>query len=531
MRDHEKPGRSLVMSLGGMAATSHPLSTLAAVEVLLAGGNALDAAVAACAVQCVVEPGSTGIGGDCFALISPDGSNRITAFNGSGRAPRGATAAWYAECGFTAIPRRSPHAVTVPGAVDAWARLLAAHGTRSLGELLRPAIALARDGYAVTPRVARDWTDQETFLRGDPDTARIFLPRGRAPEAGTVHRQPELAATLHAIGERGPDAFYAGPVAEDMVETLSREGGLHTLVDFAAARGTVEVPIKASFRGYDVFECPPGGQGVIALLILNILAGFEARGDPLGADRLHLEIEATRLAYSIRDAVLADPAGGRDVPVDWLLSEDLAADLGGRIDPSRALPDLPAFLPPNHKDTVYISVVDKDRMAVSFINSLFHPFGSGLVAPRSGVLLHNRGQSFVLDPDHPNCIAPGQRPLHTIIPGMVARDGRVRMAFGVMGGHYQAMGHAHFLSKVLDYGLDMQSAMDLPRLFPRPGTDQVEVEAALPEATRSELARRGFTLVPPPAAVGGAQAVAIDWDQGVLTGASDHRKDGMALGY
>ena len=530
MRDYEKPGRSLVMARHGMAATSHPLATLAAVDVLRAGGNALDAAIAACAVQCVVEPGSTGIGGDCFALISPDGSDRITAFNGSGRAPQAATAAWYAEHGFTTIPRQSPHAVTVPGAVDAWARLVAAHGTRSLGELLRPAVELARDGYAVTPRVARDWANQEALLRADPDTARIFLPDGKTQTAGTVHRQPELAATLTAIGEHGPDAFYKGAVAADIVETLQRKGGLHTLEDLAATAGTVETPIRTSFRGYDIYECPPGGQGIVALIILNILSGFPANGDPLGADRLHLEIEATRLAYSLRDAVLADPAQSA-VPVEWLLSEGLTAELRRQIDLTEALPDLPAFLPPDHKDTVYISVVDKNRMAVSFINSIFHPFGSGLVAPRSGVLLHNRGQSFVLDPTHPNAIAPGKRPMHTIIPGMAARDGRVRMAFGVMGGHYQAMGHAHFLSKVLDYGLDMQTAMDLPRLFPKPGTGEVEAEATLPEITRAELTRRGFKLVPPSWAIGGAQAVAIDWDHGVLAGASDHRKDGMALGY
>jgi gamma-glutamyltranspeptidase/glutathione hydrolase len=530
MRDHEKPGRSLVMSRNGMAATSHPLSTLAAVDVLRSGGNALDAAVAACAVQGVVEPGSTGIGGDCFALISPDGSDSITAFNGSGRAPAGATAAWYAVHGITEIPRQSPHAVTIPGAVEAWARLLAAHGTRCLGELLRPAIEHARDGYAVGPRVARDWANQEALLRRDPETARIFLPDGRLPAVGAVHRQPELAATLAAIGQHGPEAFYKGAVANDIVEAMQGRGGLHTTADFAAAHGTVEPPIKTRFRGHDIYECPPGGQGIIALLILNILAGFAAEGHPLGPDRLHREIEATRLAYSVRDALLADPAHS-PVSVEQILSPAFADDLRRRIDPIRKLPDVPAFSPSEHKDTVYIAVVDKNRMAVSFINSIFHPFGSGLVAPRSGVLLHNRGQSFVLDPNHPNVIAPSKRPMHTIIPGMAAKDGRVRMAFGVMGGHYQAMGHAHFLSKVLDYGLDMQSAMDLPRLFPKPGTDEVEAEATLPAATRAELERRGFRIVPPAWAIGGAQAVAIDWENGVLTGASDHRKDGMALGY
>ena len=531
MRDYEKPGRSPVMARNGMAATSHPLSSLAAVNVLQDGGNALDAAVAACAVQCVVEPGSTGIGGDCFALLSPDGSDRIIAYDGSGRAPAAATTGWYAANGISAIGRQTPHAVTVPGAVEAWARLLRDHGTRSLGELLRPAIELAREGYAVSPRVAHDWAGQAALLRADAQAARVFLPEGELPAAGTVHRQPELAETLRLIGEHGPDAFYRGAVAADMVETLQQLGGLHTLDDFAAARGSYEQPITAAFRDHEVFECPPAGQGVIALLILNILSGFKAEGDPLSADRLHIEIEATRLAYSIRDAVLADPAQGA-VPVDWLLSEELAAELRGRIDLRRALSDIPAFLPPEHRDTVYICVVDKNRMAVSFINSIFTPFGSGIVAPRSGVLFHNRGQSFVLTPGHANAIAPGKRPLHTIIPGMAVRDGRVAMPFGVMGGHYQAMGHAHFVSKVVDFGLDMQAAIDMPRLFPRLGGGlEVEAEATLPADTRAELMARGFKLVPPSWAIGGAQAIGIDWRTGVLTGASDHRKDGVALGY
>lgn len=530
VRDYEKGGRSLVMARNGMAATSHPSSTLAAVNVLQAGGNALDAAVAACAVQCVVEPGSTGIGGDCFALISPDGSDRILAYNGSGRAPAAATTDWYREQGFTEIPRLSPHAVTVPGAVDAWARLLADHGTRPLVELLKPAIELARDGYAVSPRVACDWLSQEAVLQADPDAARIFLPGGRAPEAGSVHRQSELADTLELIGRHGPDAFYTGPVAEDMVEHLRRLGGLHTLEDFARARGEYVEPIRIAFRGHEIFECPPNGQGVIALMILNILSGFEAKGDPQSPDRLHAEIEAARLAYSIRDAVLADPAQG---PVDtqWLLSEELAAALRARIDFGRRIETLPSFAPPRHSDTVYICVVDRNRMAVSFINSIFHNFGSGIVSPRAGVLLHSRGQSFVVEPGHPNTIAPRKRPMHTIIPGMLAKDGRAVMPFGVMGGHYQAMGHAHFISKVVDYGIDPQAAIDMPRYFPHPGTDEVEAESALPPETKRELERRGFKLVPPSQAIGGAQAIRIDWEQGVLTGASDPRKDGAALGY
>ncbi len=530
MRKFENPGRSVMMARNGMAATSHPLSTLAAVNELQRGGNALDAAIAASAVQCVVEPASTGIGGDCFVLLSLPDSDRVIAYNGSGRAPEAATLDWYRSEGLTSIPRQSPHSVTVPGAIDAWCTLLRDYGTKSLGELFKPAIDYAEQGYAISPRVAHDWADQETLLRNDPDTAHIFLPDGKLPQNGSIHSQPLLARTLALIGENGPDEFYKGTIAQDMVEHLQKLGGLHTARDFAEARGSYETPVKTHFRGHVVHECPPAGQGVIALLILNILSGFEGKGDPMSADRLHVEIEATRLAYSIRDAVLADPTHSK-VPVEWLLSQELAAELRAKIDPSRAMRNLPAFVPPKHPDTVYLCVVDKNRMAVSFINSIYSPFGSGLVTPKAGVLLQNRGQGFVLDPGHPNTIAPRKRPVHTIIPGMLTKGGKTIMPFGVMGGHYQAMGHAHFLSKVLDYGLDVQEAIQLPRVFPKPGIDEVEVEATVPAQVQEELRRRGHNLVPASWPIGGAQAIKIDWANGGLVGGSDHRKDGIALGY
>lgn len=531
-RDFEQPGRSVVMGRRGMAATSHPAATLAAINILQAGGNAIDAAVAACAVQCIVEPGSTGIGGDCFVLISPDGSDRIIAYDGSGRAPAAATLDWYREQGITELPRQSPHAVTVPGAVEAWATLVKDHGKLPLAKLLEPAIALARDGYAVAPRTAADWAGQAVLLANDPHAARIFLPGGRAPLAGEVHHQPELAATLRAIAERGPSAFYEGEIAQDMVDRLRELGGLHTMEDFKAAKGGYVTPIKTSFRGHEVHECPPAGQGVIALLILNILSGFKPGDDPLSADRLHLEIEAARLAYSVRDAVLADPSHA-EIPVERLLSEEFAAELRAKIDLKRAISELPSYSTSGveHRDTVYISVVDGQGMAVSFINSIFHPYGAAIVAPKSGVLLHNRGQSFVLTPGHPNAIAPRKRPLHTIIPGMMTQGGKACLSFGVMGGHYQAMGHAHLVSKILDYGLDLQTALSLPRLFPRPGQAAVEAEGTLPPAVRAELERRGFSFTAPSSAIGGGQAIAIDHDKGVLLAGSDHRKDGCALGW
>jgi gamma-glutamyltranspeptidase/glutathione hydrolase len=330
MRDFEYPGRSLVMSTDGMAATSHPASTLAAVRVLEAGGNAMDAAIAACAVQCVVEPGSTGVGGDCFALYSRRGSDDIIGFNGSGWAPAAASVAALRAQGVVAIERHSPHAVTVPGAVDAWATLARDHGSLPLGQLLAPAIKLARDGYAVAPRAASDWAHHAQLLALDKTSRQRMLVDGKPPRAGTVHRQPLLARTLEAIAQTGARAFYEGLVAEDIVACLRSMGGLHTMDDFAQFRGEYVNPIKASFRGYDVHECPPNGQGIVALLILKILEGFDAHDDPLGADRLQREIEATRLAYAIRDASLGDPRG-QPMDVDQLLSDQSIKALRARI--------------------------------------------------------------------------------------------------------------------------------------------------------------------------------------------------------
>ncbi|MFG1461954.1 gamma-glutamyltransferase family protein [Xanthobacter sp. DSM 24535] len=530
MRDFETGGRSLAVGRNGMAATSHPDATLTAVEILKAGGTAMDAAVAACAVQGVVEAGSTGIGGDCFALYAPEGSTRVVAYNGSGRTPAAATLDWYRDNGHTTIERHSPHAVTVPGAVEAWARLIADHGRMSLREVLDPAIRMARAGYGITPRVAFDITGQLDLLRRDPTARATFLVEGQAPAVGTLQHQPLLAQTLEAIGEEGPDAFYRGAVAEDMVGYLRARGGLHTLEDFAAAKGEYVTPITTVFRGRTIYECPPNGQGVIALMILNILQRFTPKPDPLDADNLFIEVEATRLAYAERDAVLADPSICA-VPVEHLLSDALADTLAARIDPARAGKITPVLPAAEHSDTVYISVVDKDRNAVSFINSIFNPYGAGLMAPGCGVLFHNRGQCFSLAAGHPNAIGPRKRPLHTIIPGLVAEDGRICLSFGVMGGHYQAMGHAHFLAKLFDHGLDLQAAIDLPRLFPLPGTATVEMEARLRASVGADFERRGLQVVPPNAAIGGAQAIAIDWENGTLLGGSDPRKDGCALGY
>ena len=529
MRDLERPGRSPVHAPDGMACTSHPLASQVAIDVLKSGGNAMDAAVAACAVQCVVEPGSTGIGGDCFCLYAPEGSADLVAFNGSGKAPAAASVDWYRENGFHEIERNTPHSVTVPGAIDAWETLIRDFGRKSLGELLQPAIGYAQNGYPISSRVHTDFASAASLLSKDETGARIFLPGGRPPLVGQMHRQPELAATLEKIANDGREAFYAGAVMDDILSYLQSRGGLHTEEDFAAVKGDYVQPISTEFRGYQVHECPPNGQGVIALLLLNIMAEVETGDHPIELERTHRELEACRLAYTARNLFVGDPAYS-DIPVEGLLSDDYARKLREKIDPERAnenpQPGVPA-----HEDTVYITVVDKDRNACSFINTLFAGFGSGLVAPKSGVVLQNRGCGFNLDPESPNRIEGGKRPLHTIIPGMVTKGDRTVMPFGVMGGQYQSMGHMQFLTALFDYGMDIQEAMDRPRFMVQPFTGEVEIEGAVPEDIQAELKRRGHRLVSPAKPIGGSQAIWIDWKEGVLTGGSDPRKDGAAMGY
>jgi gamma-glutamyltranspeptidase / glutathione hydrolase len=526
MRDFTIPGRSAAMAAHGMAATSHPMATLAALDVLRGGGNAVDAAIAAVAMQCVVEPQSTGIGGDCFVLYAPKGGLPL-ALNGSGRAPAKAHVEWYVERGFREIVIQSPHAATIPGAVDAWCTLNAAHGTRPLSALLEPAARAAEDGFVVTPRVAHDWARNRAKLE-DPITAAVYLPGGKPPAAGDRVRMPALAATLRQIGREGRAGFYEGPVMRDIVARLKALGGLHEAEDFAAQHADWVEPISAEYRGYQVYECPPNGQGIIALMILKTLAGYDLDGDKFGeADRHHLLAEATKAAYFVRDSFIGDPSQV-EIDVADFLSERRAERVRRHIALDRARPG-PSWAEIEHKDTVYLCVVDRDGNAISFINSLFSGFGTGILAPDSGVLLHNRGSSFRTVPGHANAIAPRKRPMHTIIPAMLVKDGRAVMPFGVMGGHYQPVGQSHFLHRFLDRGLDPQQAAEAPRSFAFQGF--LQVERTIPEAVVADLARRGHRIALAEVPLGGCQAIWIDRARGVLIGGSEPRKDGMALGY
>lgn len=529
MRDFSTPGRSPVYAQNGAVATSHPLSTLAAIEVLRSGGNAVDAGIAAVAVQCVVDPLMTGIGGDCFCLYAPAGAAVPIALDGSGRAAAAATPDWYAEHGVALTPT-SPHAVTVPGAVAAWDRLVREHGTRSLGALLQPAIGYAEDGFAIQQRVGWDWIRCAPRVAGDPHAAKTYLRDGRAPTIGSLFHLPRLAATLRRIAEEGPRAFYEGSVAADMVARLTGLGGLHTLEDFATAKPDIVTPISTRYRGYDVYECPPAGQGLAALMMLNVLAHYDV-GSLSDLDRTHLFAEACKQGYHHRDVLFGDP-GFAAVPVEHLLSDAWTAAAHGAIDMGRArapeiYPEIAAERA--HRDTVYLCVVDRDGNALSLINSIFQGFGSGILAPESGVLLHNRGLSFRTESGHPNSIGPNKRPMHTIIPGMLMRDGRAVAPFGVMGGHYQAMGHVELISGILDRGLDVQAALDAPRSFAYGG--DLELEGGIPDAVMAGLKDRGHPALRAPLPLGGGQIIWIDREAGTLVAGSDPRKDGSALGY
>ncbi|MCA1403478.1 gamma-glutamyltransferase [Ensifer sp. IC3342] len=539
MRDLHLPGRSVVMGRRGAAATSHFLSTLTAIEILRRGGNAADAAIAACAVQCVVEPGSTGIGGDNFVLFAPGSTNpegsarggEVYGLNGAGRAPRGLTAEHLLRQGLKEIALTSVHAVTIPGAVDSWSKLNQRFGSIPLAELLQPAIRHAEEGFVVTERVATDWRRNEGKLKADANSARMWLKEGgRAPKAGEVFHQPEHAKVLREIAAKGRDGFYTGWVAEDIVAYLRSLGGLHALEDFATQEAFWVEPISTTYRGIELLEIPPSGVGITTLLMLNILSGFDlSKYDPVGVERFHIEAEATRLAFEARDKYVADPAFA-DVPVQKLLSAAFADELRGRIDLKKAMPALgPVGGTTTHRDTVYISVVDEEGNACSFINSLFWSYGTGLSSPKTGVLLQNRGTGFSVDPEHPNCVAPLKRPLHTIIPAMAMKDGRPWLCFGVMGGGFQPVGQSHVLTNILDFGMNVQEAIDCARGFHQMG--RFEAERSVREHVLNGLAALGHEIEMAEMPHGGGQAIMIDPANGVLQAGSDPRKDGCALAY
>lgn len=524
MRNFTKPGRSGVWADNGICATSHPLAAQIGLDVLKSGGNAMDAAIAGAVALGVCEPAMCGLAGDCFALVKPAGSDLVHSFNGSGRAPAGADAQVLRNHGLSKIPDNNAQAVTLPGAVRAFDTMSAKWGRIGLADTLAPAIRYFDSGVPVHERVALDWAEAAPGLQGAAH--RHFLPWGHAPRPGARFALPGQAEVLRRIARDGAKAFYEGEVAEDMVAALQARGGSHTAEDFAAVAVDETTPIKGSYHGADIYEHPPNGQGATAILMLNILSQFDISSmDPLGADRAHLEAEAAKLAYAARNTFIADAAHGS---ADKMLDPAYATELAGRIDPERAsdLDSRPEGQP--HRDTIYITVVDKDRMAVSLIYSVFSSFGSGIATEKFGLMLHNRGCGFSLTPGHANELAPGKRPLHTIIPGILAENGKPNMPFGVMGGQYQANGHARFVSNIRDFGMTPQQAIDAPRAFASDGV--LTLESSYATEVAQTLSDMGHKVDRNDDPIGGAQAIRIH-DSGMLEAGSDPRKDGCAAGY
>lgn len=524
MRDFHRSHRSAVFATNGLCATSHPLAANVALDILKAGGNAMDAAIAGAVLLGICEPQMTGIGGDCFVLWStPDAA--VKALNGSGRAPAAADPNTLRAAGHDAIGVNSVQSVTIPGAIDAFCHLADTTGRLGLDALLAPAIHYAEEGVPVAPRVAADWALKTDALQG---VARDhYLRNGKAPQVGDLFRAPGQAEVLRRIAKDGRDAFYAGEVADDMRAALSELGGEHTAEDFANMKATPTLPVAGNYNGIDLLEHPPNGQGATAILLLNILKHFDlGEMHPLGATRAHIEAEAAKLAYDARNRWIADP--DHMTRLDEMLAPETAAKLSELIDPKRAMQAAAPLTEAVHKDTIYITVVDRDRMAVSLIYSIFHGFGSGIASPKFGILLQNRGAGFNLNPGHPNEYGPGKRPMHTIIPAMLRKEGRVTMPFGVMGGAYQPTGHARFLSNITDFGMDPQTAIEAPRAFADAG--KLQVERGYEPAIRQALVDLGHDVAIPEMPLGGAQAIHIH-ENGVLEGASDPRKDGCALGY
>ena len=527
VRRPDQGGRSTVFGTRGAVACEHPSAALAGIRVLDAGGTAADACVAMAAAMAVLSPMQTGLGGDAFLLFYEAETGRVTGLNGAGRAPEGATLEKLLDRGVSEMPERGGLTVTVPGAVRLWEDAANTLGNLSLARLLEPAWEFAENGHPVAEVVARYWEENEDVLRKHAAAARTFLPEGRAPAAGEPFYQADLAATISAVAEGGADAFYKGEIAARVARSAQEAGGYLAEEDLAAHESRWVEPISTEYRGIRVYEIPPPGQGIAALEMLNILEGFGLGSlDPLGAERIHLEIEAKKLAFRDLHERVGDPEFS-EIPTERLLSKDYAAQLRGTISRDAAAtvsPDLGG-------DTTYLCAVDAEGNGCSFINSLYDRFGSGIVADGTGVCLHNRGRSFHLIPGHPNALAPGKQPMHTIIPGLATSSatGALWATFGVMGAAMQPQGQAQLLSNLLDYGMDPQEAVDHPRHRHENGV--LLIEGRVPEGEITRLRGLGHRIevgedymIP----TGGAQLIRV-LENGVRACASDPRKDGCAL--
>lgn len=529
MRSFHTPNRSALHVANAAVATSHPVASLAAIEMLRNGGNAVDGAVCAAAVLAVVEPVMTGLGGDGFAIVSRPGMP-LVGLNASGRAPRDISTDWLLDRNITRIDPLSAHAVTVPGVVRGWERLLDSFGTRGLDEVLQPAIDCAEKGFVVQPRVGSDWALFVDKLKNQSCGGCHYLVDGTAPGIGSIQHQPALGHTLRKIAQQGAKAIYEDEIAEEIVALIRAKGGLMSCDDMAAMAVTEVTPVISSYRNLRIAELPPNGTGIVAQIILNLLEPFDLQGlDPNGADRLHLEIEAARIAYAIRDAEIAD-INHMEVSVESLIDKAIASGLSAHIRRDARNETLPRPDRRTQSDTTYLCCVDRDGLAVSLINSLFMGFGSGMVTEKSGITLQNRGAGFCVNPDHPNTIDGGKRPLHTIIPAVALEGERLSHCFGVMGGMYQPAGHAHIVTNMVDFGMDPQEALESPRAF-WDANGVITLEDTLSSSVFEGLAAKGHRVGRTTIPHGGGQIIKIDHRTGTIIAGSDPRKDGCALGY
>ncbi len=540
--------RSVVYGPNGMIATSQPLASAAGLKVLQDGGNAIDAAVTAAAVLAVVEPSMTGIGGDLFAILYDAKTRTLRGLNASGRSGYAATPAVFAVRNLTRVPNSGVLSVTVPGVVEGWSELLSKYGTIPMAKAVAPAVEYARKGYPVSEIISGQWRNSERKLAADSVTARTFLPGGQAPRPGDVFTNPNLAATLQQIAAGGRDAFYKGPIARAIVADMRQRDGLLDERDFAEHKADWIEPISTSYRGYDVYELPPNTQGPTVLEMLNILEGFDVRAMGYGSPTyLHALVEAKRIAFADRAAYIGDPASVPAAVLKTLVSKEYAASRRREIDPMRAAEGYKAgtidgirpsagaeaeadqnLTGLDRGDTIYMTAADGKGNVVSLIQSLFSDFGSGIVAGETGILLHNRGSLFNLTPG-PNQVAPHKRPLHTLIPAFIMKDGKPWVSFGVMGGDHQAQGHTQVVVNLVDFGMNIQEAGEAARI--NHGNNGVQLESGFGEAARAGLTERGHTVTVGAGSFGGFQGIMVDPRTGVLMGGSDPRKDGLAIGW
>ena len=535
--------RSVVVARHGIVATSHPLAAEAGLDILKAGGNAADAAIAVNAMLGVVEPMSCGIGGDMFAIYWDNATGKLYGLNASGRSPLKISRQLFADRQIDQIPLEGLLSWSIPGCVSGWSELNGRFGSRPLKQLLAASIQTADEGFPVTEVIASYWKSAEKPLANWPDSASTFLVDGkRAPRFGEIFTNPRLARSYQLIAEQGPDAFYRGSIAKRIVAFSEQNDGLLSMKDFRSHRAEWVEPVSTSYRGYDVWELPPNGQGIAALEMLNVLQQHDvASMGPGSADFIHLLVEAKKLAFADRARYYADPAFG-DLPTEALISKEYGIEQNKRIDMKRAADDVPAGDPQLQKgDTVYLTVIDKDRNCCSFIQSNYYGFGSKVTPADVGFAMQNRGALFALDDQHLNRLEPGKRPFHTIIPAMVTRDGKPFFCFGVMGGDMQPQGHVQLLVNVIDFGMNVQAAGDAARVrhvgsasptgLTAKGVGVVTVESGIAEQVIEQLTSRGHKVERSGSGFGGYQGILIDHENGVLHGATESRKDGAAVGY